>query len=297
MTQRWTIVGSLALLGGLGSLVWAFVAAQDPAPAVRSEPDVLLGQVGGESLRMDLRLPAQGEGPFPAVLCIHGGGWVSGSRKQMAATLEVLARRGYVAAAPDYRLAPKHRWPACLEDCKMALRWLRAHAGRYRIDPERIGVVGLSAGGHLACMLGMTVPADGLEGTGGYAQQSSAVQAVVSLAGPVNLTATELQTEEVLTRNLQPLLGGLPREKPDAYRQASPLFYDPRNPPPFLLIHGSADRVVPPGQARELSDHLRQLGGQGVFLELPGEGHTWAGPNLTRSIDRMLTFLDESLQR
>lgn len=297
MSSRWGVLGGLASLGGLGCLLWAFVAAKDPAPTTRTQPDLLFAQPAGESLRIDLHLPAQGEGPFPTVLCLHGGGWVGGSRKQMTATLDVLARRGYVAAAPDYRLAPAHRWPACLEDCKMAVRWLRANAARFRIDPDRIGVVGLSAGGHLAAMLGMTSPQDALEGTAGLLDHSSRVQAVVSFAGPVDLTAPELLNDEVQTRNLLPLFGGPLREKLDAYRQASPLLRRPQSPPPFLLVHGTNDAVVPVQQARAMADHLRHLGGQVVLLELAGEGHTWAGPNLTRGIDRMLTFLDETLQK
>ena len=100
------------------------------------------------------------------MVCLHGGGWVSGDRKEMERTIDALARRGYVAIAPDYRLAPKHRFPACIEDCKAAVRWLRANAGKYHIDPNRIGVMGMGAGGHLACLLGVTTPSDGLDGSG-----------------------------------------------------------------------------------------------------------------------------------
>ncbi|MFO0842804.1 MAG: alpha/beta hydrolase fold domain-containing protein, partial [Gemmataceae bacterium] len=106
MPRRWIVAGGLA---GVACLVWAFVAAREPAPATRVEADVTFAQPAGATLRLDLTLPAAGDGPFPAVVCLHGGGWVGGSRKQMAQTLEVLARRGFVAAAPDYRLAPSHR--------------------------------------------------------------------------------------------------------------------------------------------------------------------------------------------
>jgi acetyl esterase/lipase len=277
--------------------VWALVSAQGPRPTVRHEADVVFARVGDEALRADLALPAVGDGPFPAVVCLHGGGWVGGDRKQMGQTIEVLARRGYVGVAPDYRLAPAHPWPACVEDCKAAVRWLRASAGRYRINPERIGAVGLSAGGHLACLLGVTGPADGLEGTAGHLDRPSKVQAVVSFAGPTDLTAEALWTDEVLKRNLVPLFGGPPRSKPDDYRKASPAHYRPRTPPPFLLVHGSADRVVPPGQAQALAERLREAGGVARVLVLEGEGHTWAGASLTRSIDQMLTFLDEALKK
>src|SRR5205823_5058668 len=119
----------------------------------------------------------------------------------------------------------------CVEDCKAAVRWLRANAGKYRIDARRIGVVGLSAGGHLACLLAVTGPSDGLEGLGN-GDRASNVQAAVSLSGPTDLTAEELWTKDVLTRNLEPLLGGPPRDKIDLYRKASPLHYAPAAPPP-----------------------------------------------------------------
>jgi acetyl esterase/lipase len=293
MPRRWVLAGGLAAAVGL---VLAFVAAREPAPATRAEEDVIFAQPGGEVLRIDLRLPAGG-GPFPAVICLHGGGWVGGSRKQMARTLEVLARRGYVAAAPDYRLAPLHPWPACIEDCKAAVRWLRGHAGKYRVDPNRVGAVGLSAGGHLACLLGVSEPGDGLEGTGGYPDQPSRVQAVASFAAPTDLTADALQKDEVRIRNLEPLFGGKLDAKRDDYRKASPALYRPKAPPPFLIVHGADDLVVPLAQARALADVLKQAGGEARVIELQGEGQTWAGPNLQRSIDQMLTFLDEALKR
>jgi acetyl esterase/lipase len=197
---------------------------------------------------------------------------------------------------PDYRLAPKHRFPACVEDCKAAVRWLRANAGAYRIDAKRIGVVGLAAGGHLACLLGTAGDAS-LEGNGGNAGHSSAVQAVVSLSGPTDLLSEGMHTEELLKRNLVPLLGGPPKTHRDAYRKASPLHQELRSPPPFLLIHGTADTIVPVDQAREMGGKLRLAGGQAQLLLLEGEGHTWAGANLLRSIDTMLSFLDEALKK
>lgn len=297
MTRHGLILGSLGVMVGLGGLLAAFVASPETQPTLRREFDLPFAQVGDETLRLDLSLPTTSDGPFPVVLCLHGGGWVAGSRKQMTHTLEVLARRGYVACAPDYRLAPQHRWPACLHDCKAAVRWLRAHAGKYGLDPSRIGVVGLSAGGHLACLLGVTDPRDGLEGTGGNLDRSSAVQAVVSLSGPTDLTSAMLHSMEVRSRNLEPLLGGPPEAKADLYRQASPALYQPRTPPPFLLIHGGKDPIVPPSQATTFAEKLRQSGGQARVLLLEDQGHTWAGRALTKSIDQFLTFLDETLQK
>ena len=245
---------------------------------------------------MDVAMPVEGTGPFPAVVCLHSGGWVAGERKQMASTIDVLARRGYVAIAPDYRLAPKHAFPACIEDCKAAVRWLRGNAGKYRVDPKRIGAMGLSAGGHLACLLGVTSPSDGLEGTGDHSGKSSAVQAVVAMSAPTDLTSEVMHTAVALKLNLIPLLGGPPTTHLDAYRKASPAHYRPTTPPPFLFIHGSADDVVPVKLMREFSDKLKACGASVREVVLVNEGHTWAGPALLRSVDETLTFLDEKLK-
>jgi acetyl esterase/lipase len=288
MTRRFAYLGGLGVvcaLGGLawGIFVWAGFAQDAPAAGVLRDLDLVYARAGDEALHLDLALPAHGEGPFPAVVCLHGGGWVSGSRKQMTQTIEALARRGYVAAAVDYRLAPKHRWPACFEDCQAAVRWLRANAGLYRLDPNHVGVVGLSAGGHLACLLGVT---DNIK-----------VQAVVSFAGPTDLTAEELWTKDVREKNLGPLFGGAPEAKREELRQASPLHQAPKAPAAFLLLHGAADAVVPAKQAEALAEKVRRAGGAARVVVWEGEGHTWAGANLTRSLDQMLTFLDETLRK
>ena len=121
------------LAAGLWCLVLSPVSAQAPAE-VRTETDVVFGKGGDRELKLDLAMPKEGDGPFPAVVCVHGGGWVGGDRKQMAATVQVLARRGFVAVTPDYRTAPAHRFPAQLEDCKAAVRWLRANAAKYKVN-------------------------------------------------------------------------------------------------------------------------------------------------------------------
>src|SRR5262245_53335209 len=132
MARRWLWLGGIVGLCGLGVVVWAFSPGQTARPPVRHQDDLVFAAVGDEALRLDMAMPAEGAGPFPAVVSLHGGGWTAGTRKQMAQTIDVLARRGYVAVSPDYRLAPKHRFPACIEDCKAVVRWLRANAGAHR---------------------------------------------------------------------------------------------------------------------------------------------------------------------
>jgi acetyl esterase/lipase len=278
MLQRLVWFVALAVVAGVGVLVWAF---NPPVEQPRFEPDLTYTTAGGEELKLDLAVPP-GDGPFPAVICLHGGGWVGGDRKQLTRTLGVLSRRGYVAIAPDYRLAPKHRFPACLDDCKAAVAWLRTNAAKYNVDPKRIGVTGLSAGGHLACMVAVT---------GGE------VQAVCAWSPPCDLTSEDLWTPATLTRNLVPLFGCGPKEDLERYRKASPLSQDVKGAPPMLLIVGSEDKTVPPTQAEEFAKKVNKAGGAARLLVMQGEGHTWEGSNLLKSIDEMLSFLDATLKK
>jgi acetyl esterase/lipase len=241
-------------------------------------------------------MPADGAGPFPAVVCIHAGGWVGGKRQEMSQTIRTLAGRGYVAVTPDYRLATaQSRFPAQVEDCKAAVRWLRANAAKYKIDPDHIGAVGFAAGGHLACMLGVTDKDDGLDGNGGNADASSRVQAVVSFFGPTDLTAKDWGLD-VSTRNLTPLLGGTLEEKPEAYRKASPFTYAGKNAAPLLLFHGAADKMVPVDQSRRFADKITATGGTAELVVVEGEGHGFRPEKLLQCLGKMVTFFDERLK-
>lgn len=256
------------------------------------------GTGGTTELRLDLAMPKEGEGPFPAIVCLHGGGWVGGERQQMKGTIEIMARRGYVAVSPDYRLAPKDPFPAQIEDCKAVVRWLRANAQQYRINPQRIGAFGFSAGAHLACLLGVTGKDDGLEGKGGNAEQTSTIQAVVSLFGPTDF-AQPVWSNEVRQRYLVPFLGGSAEEKADVYRRASPVTYAGKNAPPFLFVHGTADDVVPIQQSERMVEKLRQLGVSARLIAMKGEGHGWDWSHEHRliTISQMMTFFDAELKK
>jgi acetyl esterase/lipase len=265
-------------------------------PAVREETDVVFGKGGDTDLKLDLAMPADGDGPFPAVVCIHAGGWVGGKRQEMSQTIRTLAGRGYVAVSPDYRLATAHaRFPAQVEDCKAAVRWLRANAVKYKIDPDHIGAVGFAAGGHLACMLGVTDKEDGLDGAGGNADVSSRVQAVVSFFGPTDLTAKDWGLD-VSARNLVPLLGGTVDEKPEAYRKASPLTYAGKDAAPLLLFHGAVDKMVPVDQSRRLAEKVASAGGAAELVVVEGEGHGFGREKLLQCLGKMVTFFDERLK-
>jgi acetyl esterase/lipase len=284
----------LACLAAL--LVPAFIQGQEKKPEVRIERDLVYGKGGDNELKIDLAMPKAGDGPFPVVVCIHGGGWRQGKRQDMSKTIEVLAGRGYVAVTPSYRLAPDAKFPAQIEDVKASVRWLRANAKTYKINPDRIGAIGFSAGAHLACLLGVTNKDDGLEGKGGNTDQSSRVQCVVSFFGPTDLTRDDW-TKEVEDNILVPFLGGTIKEKPELYKKASPVTYVTKSAPPFLFFHGDKDKLVGLEQSTILAEKLQKADVPAKVVVMEGEGHGWMGEKLTKNIEQMVAFLDENLKK
>ena len=189
--------------------------------------------------------------PRPAIVVIHGGGWIEGDKSSFASrehgvpgNIVDFAAQGFVAVTINYRLAAEAPFPAALEDCKCAVRWLRAHAREYQIDPEKIGAFGNSAGGHLALLLGMIGPAARLEGDGHNQNQSSLVQAVVSDSGPIDLV--EQYRSGVLREVCSRFMGGPPDAmRADNYNRASPINWITPATPPMMLIYGVDDAQVP----------------------------------------------------
>lgn len=268
----------------------------DGGKSVRVEKDLVYGKGDGVDLKLDLALPATGDGPFPALICIHGGAWQGGARQNLSQTIEVLAGRGYVAGTISYRLAPKARFPAQIEDCKAAVRWLRANAAKYRIQSERIGVMGFSAGAHLCCLLGTATPKDGLEGNGGNPERSSRVQAVVSYFGGTDFT-TRTWTNDTEEKILIPFLGASFDAKPELYRRGSPITYVTKDAPPFLFFHGSEDKLVSPRQSHVLADKLKEAGVSAKVVIVEGEGHGWRGEKLVQTLEQTMAFFDEQLKK
>ena len=253
-------------------LVFALpLVAGGAEPDVKVEHDLaFLGE--GRQEKLDLYLPAtvdKGQ-RRPGVVIIHGGGWTGGSkraaREQNIGT--TFAKNGYVCISIDYVLAAKDKptWPRNLHDCKTAVRWLRANADKYHIDPDRIGVIGGSAGGHLALMVGLPDTDAGLEPKEPYGKYSSKVSAVVDLYGPTDLVTRGKDTS---------MLPGAFADKPDLYKLASPVSHVRKGNPPVLILHGTKDTTVPLEQSKILADALSKAGVEHELIVVEGAPHSF----------------------
>lgn len=261
--------------------------------------------VDGTELKLDLASPT-GEGPFPAIVYIHGGGWYEGDRQRMRPEIEAAARHGYVAAAISYRLmdfdekkrettTATDNFPAQVHDVKAAVRFLRAHAKEYNIDPQYIGAVGGSAGGHLSLMLGLTDSKANLEGQGGNLNQSSRVQAVVNLFGPTEMTSC--YKNSIVPWIFRLFLDGTPQEVPKRYQRASPITYVSKDDPPVLTIHGDRDLLVPVEQAKKLDKAMTSAGASHTLLILEDQGHGFKGESAKQAHKAAWKFLDKHLKQ
>ena len=244
-----------------------------PAPAqsgINTQHDVVFGKGGDRDLHADIAWPKSATAPTPAIIHIHGGGWAGGSYH--GGGIEHFAQAGYFAASIEYRLDGVAKWPAQIQDCKCAVRWLRANAAKYNIDPNRIGVIGESAGGHLVACLDTMANVPQYEGDGGYPGVSSAVQAVVDFYGPTDLThAGNYSLQAILiTRGLF----GVPYEQnPDLWKSASPVDYVVAGDPPVLMVHGDADKLVPLAQSQVFAAALTKAGVPNQLLVIHNGGH------------------------
>jgi acetyl esterase/lipase len=264
--------------------------------------------LGYRPLLLDLYLPGPGASPgqaWPVVLFLHGGGWGLGSRTEVGppfddwqpSFFERLAQAGFAVASADYRLTGEAQFPAQLHDAKAAVRWLRRNAGEYQLDGDRIVAWGASAGGHLAALLGLTGDVPGLEGSVGEERLpgpaaaaparpavSSKVAAVVDWYGPADLLAMDEQSDGTGPfRHDSPespesrLIGGRLSDLPGLAQMASPVSHVWPGAPPFLIMHGTADRAVPLAQSQGLADALAAAGRPAETAWIGGSDHMWLG--------------------
>ena len=232
--------------------------------------DVLVGKAGSRDLLADLFLPPSKEKGKPAIVVIHGGGWMEGDKNQLRGHGLFLARMGFVCLCASYRLSQEAKWPSQLEDVKCAIRYLKANCEKYDIDPERIGVTGNSAGGHLSLMA--TVDSENFEGKGGHNEFDSKVKAVCAIYPPT------LVREEVPEGKFNAFAFMMGDEATSAdYEKASPIKYDLSGFPPCLLIHGSGDQTVPLSETTDFYEILKENNRTAELHIYADEGHAFDG--------------------
>ena len=237
--------------------------------------NLIYDPAGHERNKLDLYLPAKpSDKSFPLIVWIHGGAWLGGSKENPPARKFVAL--GFAVASINYRLSQHAIFPAQIEDCKAAIRYLRANAKTYNLDPARIGVWGASAGGHLVAMLGTTGDDKSFD-KGPNLEQSSAVQAVCDFFGPTDFTKMSAfpstMNHDAPDAPEAKLVGGPVQEKKEACRLANPITYITRKDPPFLIVHGDKDPLVPHNQSELLRDALKAAGVETTLYTVPGGGH------------------------
>ncbi len=264
---------------------------------VQVSPDIAYDE-RSEAQKLDLYMPPQADGSLrPAIVVVHGGGWRSGDKQggQWSRIPAEYASRGYVAISVNYRLSGEAPWPAQIEDVKAAVRWLRSNASDLRVDPQRIGAYGNSAGAHLVSLLGLVSAEDGLEGSGPNQGHSSLVQAVCASATPTDFL--NWGAEGRLPQRLgNTFLAGPPEALANRAEQASPITYAREGAPPFLLIHGTADRTVPIQQSDRFAQALRDAGAEEVrYMIFDAEGHGVFRSQQLLTYPAMKAFFDKAL--
>lgn len=263
-------------------------AADEPFEVQR---DVEYAQLSGERLIADVYVP-RGEGPFPGVLVVHGGAFMMAKKKQSRPIASYLAEHGYTAVAIDLRMAPQFLFPAQIEDCKAAVRWMRTHAAEYKIDPARIGGFGYAAGAHLVTLLGTTDPSAGLEGPNVPADSpSTRLQCVVAGSTPCDFRNVPADGNQ-----LSFWLGGTRAEKPDIYVLASPANFISKDDPPMFFYHGENDRLVPIESPQAMVAELKKAGVPAELYTVPKAGLMQAFLD-PQALDAAVKFLDRHLKQ
>ena len=256
-----------------------------PPQGHKAHRDLAYVENGHERQKLDLYLPEKSAGPLPLIIWIHGGGWQNGSKENCPPLRDGYVGRGYAVASINYRLSGHATFPAQIEDCKAAVRWLRAHAKEYGLDPERFGAWGSSAGGHLVSLLGTSGDAKIFD-VGAHLGLSSRVQAVCDYYGPTDftvfITTPGYASHAAATSPESKLLGGAVKENPEKAARANPVTYVSKDDPAFLIVHGDKDATVPINQSQLLYEALKKAGVNVHFHTIKGAGHGqgFGGPEI-----------------
>jgi acetyl esterase/lipase len=274
------------------ALAAALAVTAGAASVQAGEIDVTYGQTYAERdsgpLLADVYVP-RGEGPFPGVLVVHGGAWRMGSRAQLAGIAQVLAQHGLTAVAISYRLAPDHKFPAQIEDCRDAVRWMRTEAAKWKIDPKRIGGFGYSAGAQLVSLLG-THPEGERDDDSDPARQVTRLQAVAAGGTPCDFRPIPVDVD-----GLAFWLGGSQGEVPEQYRLASPAAFITADDPPFFFFHGENDQLVPVMSPTQMHAALIAAGVSAELYVVPKLGHIACCMNQA-AIEKAVGFLETHLK-
>lgn len=258
--------------------------AAEVKDGVRIERDIAYVPDGDSSQRLDLYLPEKpGDKPLPLLVWVHGGGWLGGSKKENPG-IRFTARGEYASASVEYRFSDKAIFPAQIQDCQAAIRFLRANAKQYNIDPDHIGIWGASAGGHLVALLGTAGGTKAFPAIGQNRDQSDRVQAVIDIFGPTDFPAVKAQVAadktvtnifnfEDMSSPYAKLFGAKPGERADLEKSASPITFVSKDDPPFLIVHGTADMLVPYAQSTEFNAALKRAGVDVLLQTIPGGNH------------------------
>ena len=304
MERGWLLIVFSAVLSVFATTFLVSMAAwQAGVKALPFEIRERLTYGPNERNELDLFLPKDdGKGLRPAVIVIHGGAWRGGDKKDMRILAEPLAQRGYVVAAINYRLAPKWSYPAQLDDCQRAVRWLRKNSKEFRVDPKRFGAAGASAGGHLALLLGTREVRDDsdpeLKGI------SSKVQCVLSIFGPTDFTDEryiQASRNPIAGRALVDFLGKPYDEAPELWKEVSPIHHVSPDDAPTFIIHGDQDLLVPLDQSVKFAEALKKVGVEVQLAVIKGMGHGPTTPEqreeFMKAVGQALEFFDKHLKR
>jgi arylsulfatase A len=270
---------------------------QSTLDRLHAKLDLTYAKYGDRTLEMDVYRPKGAWGELPAVVCIHGGGWAKGNRASHGKIAQALAARGYVASTISYRLSGETPFPAAIQDCKAAVRFLRANAKELGIDADKIGAIGLSAGGHLTALLATSHGVDELEGEGGNPSFSSRIQAAVPMGAQTDFLSE--RTREVSNDRLiwKQFMGGSQQERPKAYRLASPLEHLDKDDPPCLFITGETDDAST--RATKFRKRMSDLGVSSEIEVIEGAPHGFLNKQIwfDQMIDASVDFFDPILKR